>query len=135
MNTSIRFLLKKREEDKKEMEDKMLMNLKELVIPYLEKLKACDLDEKQNAYAGVLESNLNDIFSPLLRRLSSKELKLTPQEIIIASHIRQGMITKEIAEMMGLSRKTIESHRKSIRRKFGLQNRKENLRTHLMSIQ
>ncbi|MBW2183225.1 MAG: PAS domain S-box protein [Deltaproteobacteria bacterium] len=134
MNISMRVLLQKREEDKKEMEDKILLNIQELVIPYLIKLKKSDLNEKQNAYANVLESNLNDICSPLLHGLSSRQLKLTPQEIVITSHIRQGMTTKEIAELLGLSRKTIESHRKNIRRKFGIRNRKENLRTHLMSI-
>ncbi|MBW1769208.1 MAG: PAS domain S-box protein [Deltaproteobacteria bacterium] len=135
MNISMRILLDKREEDKKEMENKILLNMQELVIPYLAKLKGSDLNVKQNAYANVLESNLNDIFSPLLRGLSSSELKLTPQEIMISSHIRQGMTTKEVAELLGLSRKTIESHRKNIRSKFGIQNRNENLRTHLMSIQ
>jgi len=135
MNASIRVLLKKRDEDKKEMEGKILLNMQQLVIPYLDKLKGGDLNVKQNAYANVIESNLIDIFSPFLHGLSSNELKLTPQEIKVASHIKQGMTTKEIAELLGLSKKTIESHRKNIRRKFGIQNRKENLRTHLMSIQ
>jgi len=34
-----------------------------------------------------------------------------------------------------LSRLTIESHRKNIRRKLGIQHKKANLRSHLVSIE
>jgi DNA-binding NarL/FixJ family response regulator len=62
-------------------------------------------------------------------------MKLTPTEIQVANFIRQGKTTKEIAEMLNLSPKTIEFHRDNIRTKMGIKNKKINLRTHLMSIQ
>jgi hypothetical protein len=61
LNTALRVLLKKREEDKTELEEKVLSNAKDLVLPYLEKLKNTSLDANQKVYVGILESNLLDI--------------------------------------------------------------------------
>jgi len=53
----------------------------------------------------------------------------------VATLVRQGKRTKDIAELLGLSPKTIEDNRKNLRKKLGLKNRNANLRTHLLSIQ
>jgi len=79
VNTALRVLLKRREEDKSELEDKVLFNVRELVAPYLEKLKKSGLDDKQKGYTNILELNLNDITSPFSQRFSSRYLKLTPR--------------------------------------------------------
>ena len=134
-NIALRVLLKRREEDKTEVEEKVLFNIRELVAPHLEKLKKSGLDEIQNSYVSVLESNLNDIVSPFSRRLSTRYLNLTPSEIQISNLIRQGKTTKDIATLLNISSKTIEGHRKNIRKKLGIKNKKANLRTHLQSIQ
>ena len=133
VNTALRVLLKRREEDKAELEEKVLFNVRELVVPCLEKLKKSGLDDKQKGYTNILESNLNDITSPFSQRLSSRYLKLTPTEIQVANLIKHGKTTKEIAEFLNLSSQTIEFHRKNIREKIGIRNKRANLRTHLLS--
>ncbi len=45
VNTALRVLLKQKEEDKREFEEKVLVNVKEFVQPYLEKLKSSRLNE------------------------------------------------------------------------------------------
>jgi PAS domain S-box-containing protein len=135
MNTALKILLKKREEDKKELEEKVLSNVKGMVMPYLEKLKNSPLDEKQKAYAGILQSTLNEVISPFSRRLSSTYLNLTPTEIQVTTLIKQDKTSKEIAELLNTSCRTIEAHRRNIRKKLGLNRKKANLRTHLLSIQ
>jgi len=67
--------------------------------------------------------------------MSSRYLGLTPAQIQVANLVRQGKRTKDIAELLDLSPKTIEDHRKNLREKLGLRNKKANLRTHLLSIQ
>jgi DNA-binding CsgD family transcriptional regulator len=81
-----------------------------------------------------LEKNLEEIVSPFVLKISKNQLKLTPTELQVANLVRQGKRTKEIADLMNLSEKTIESHRKNIRGKLGLKSRKVNLQTYLMSI-
>lgn len=134
LNTALKVLLKRREEDKSELEEKVLVNVKELVIPYLEKVKKRVSDEKLNAYLGLLESNLNTIVSPFSHKLSSKYLNLTPAEIEVADLVKHGKDTQEIADLLNVSYKTIETHRVNMRKKLGLTKKKANLRTYLLSI-
>jgi PAS domain S-box-containing protein len=135
VNAALKVLLKRREEDKIELEEKVLFNVRELIVPYIEKLKENTLDEKQKVYVNILDSNLNDIISPFSLRLSSRYLNFTPAQIQVANLVKHGKTTKEIADFLNLSGKTIEVHRKNIRRKIGIRNEKSNLRTHLLSIQ
>jgi DNA-binding CsgD family transcriptional regulator/putative methionine-R-sulfoxide reductase with GAF domain len=135
LNIALRVLLKKREEDKTALENDFLSNIKHLVQPYLKMVKSSGLDEKQRSYINILESNIIDIISPLAHKLNSRHLNLSALEIQVANLIIDGRRTKEIASLLTLSAKTIEVHRKNIRKKLGLTNSKTNLRTHLLSLQ
>ena len=64
-----------------------------------------------------------------------KYLKFTPSEIQVSNLIKQGQTTKEIADYLNLSPRTVDFHRNKIRKKLGLNNEKANLRTHLLTIQ
>ncbi len=134
VNSALKVLLKHKDEDKSEVEERVLSNIQTLIMPFLEKLRNKGLDRNQMSYANILESNLKDIVSPFSRRLTLKHLKLTPAEIQISNLIKQGRRSKEIAEFLNLSERTIESHRKNIRKKTGIKNKKENLRTYLLNL-
>jgi len=133
-NTALRVLLRQREKDKEELEENVLSNVKNSVEPYLKELKAGRLDQRQTLFLDLLESGLMNITSPFCNKLTSDYLGLTPGELQIAYLIREGKRTKEIAELLNLSSKTIEGYRKNLRKKLGLTNAKANLRTHLLSI-
>ncbi len=135
INTALKVLLKKRDEHRLELEEKVVINMKELTLPYLEKLSNTSLDNTQHAYLEIIESNLEDIVSPFSRHLSSRFWNLTPTEIKIANLIKQGKTTKDIAALLHLSPRTVDTHRKNIRKKLSLHGRKANLRSHLLSIQ
>ena len=129
----MKVLLNKREQDKKDLEEKIMLNFRELVLPILEKFRKSGLRDRQVSYLEILETNLNDILSPLLRGLSSKHVKLSPMENQVANLIKQGKRTKEIADILNLSSKTVEFHRDGIRNKTGIKNKKINLITYLQS--
>jgi PAS domain S-box-containing protein len=132
VNTALRVLLKARDEDRIALEEKMVSNVRELVSPYIEKIRQLRLDETQKMYIGIIDNNLNDIISPFLKKV--KYFNLTPTEIKVANFIKLGKNTKEIADLMSLSTRTVEGHRDSIRKKLKLSNNKSNLRTHLFSL-
>jgi PAS domain S-box-containing protein len=133
-NTALKVLLKRREEDKAELEENVISNVRELIIPYIENLKISSTDSRQINQLAILESNIGEIVSPFLRTLSSKYPRLTPMEIKIIHLIREGRTTKEIAALLNASARTVEVHRENIRRKLNLNNRKANLRSYLLSL-
>ena len=133
VNTALRVLLKKREEDKNRLEERMLLNIRELVLPYIEKMRDYDYTNRQKTCLDIIESTLDDIVSPFLHKISLKYLKLTPSEIQVANLVKHGNSTKEIAEILNLSSQTIEFYRKNIRKKMGITNKSVNLRTYLIS--
>ncbi len=134
VNTALRVLLKKRQEDRTELEHQLVSNIRELVFPYIEKIKHTDLDSRQQAFMDIISATLSDIVSPFLNRLSLEYRGLTPSEIQVAHLVKHGSSTKEIAGMMGLSSQTIAFYRKNIRKKIGLTNQALNLRTFLNSL-
>ena len=134
MNTALKVLLKKRDEDRKALEEKVLYNVKSLIRPYLGKMKRSGLDAKQKAYLEILDSNLNEIVSPLSRKLSFDYLGFTPTEIKVATMVKQGKKAREIADLLGISSRTVEGYRYAIRDRLGIKGKKVNLRTYLLSI-
>ncbi|HET6488777.1 MAG TPA: PAS domain S-box protein [Syntrophales bacterium] len=133
VNTALRVLLKHREEDKSELEEKILSNVKKLVVPYVEKLRKSRLSDEQASYVEILDDHIQDILSPFLRNLGTRHLNLTPKEIQVASLIREGKTSKEIAEVLGVSARAVDFHRDNIRIKLGIKNKKANLRSYLLS--
>lgn len=134
-NAALKVLLKQREADKTELEERLVFNIRELAGPLLEKLKASGLNRRQQGFLEIVETQLNEILSPFLRGVSPGYLKLTPTEIQVANLVKQGKSTKEIADLMNLSARTVEVNRNNIRKKIGITNKKVNLRTYLLSIQ
>jgi PAS domain S-box-containing protein len=135
VNAALRVLLKRMEEDKKELEDKVRLNVQQMIHPYLERLKAAGLSERQRGHISKLEANLNEIMSPFTQKLLSEHPRLTPAELQIANLVRQGKSSKEIADDLGLSLRTVETHRRNMRNKLGIKDKKGNLRSYLLSHQ
>ena len=92
------------------------------------------VDAYQQVYVEIIETNLNDILSPFLLKITSKYLSFTPKEIQVATLIKEGKGTKEIARLMKVGKGAVDLHRHHIRNKLGLNNKKVNLRSYLSSL-
>jgi PAS domain S-box-containing protein len=132
MNAALKVLLKQREDDKKEIAERYLSNIKNLILPYMEKLTKICRDERQISYLEIMQGHFDEILSPLMSNF--QHFNLTPMEIQVASLIKNGKSTKEIAKLMTISTATVDNHRKSIRKKIGLNKIKANLQVKLNSI-
>lgn len=133
-NIALKVLLQHREEDRKAMEDKVVTNVQQLTLPYLNKLKTLNLNANQLAYVKSIEDNLKDIISPFLHNLTINHADFTPREIQITSLVKEGRTTKEIAEFLNISAIAVDFHRKNIRVKLGIRNKKTNLHSYLLSM-
>lgn len=134
LNAALKVLLNKRQEDKEELEEGILSNVRTLIEPYIARLKKSKLSQNQKTLLNIIESNLNEIISPFTHKLSSKYLNLTPTQIQVANLVKQGKTNKDISEILHVAGRTIAFHRENIRKKLGLTNKKTNLKTYLMSI-
>jgi DNA-binding CsgD family transcriptional regulator len=133
-NIALKVLLKQREEDRVELEQKVLANVKELVFPYVDKLKGARLKATEKTLVEIIDAHLNDIISPLLQRLANVNIILTPQEMQVAALVKDGKSSKEIADILNIAETTVHFHRKNLRAKFNLKDRRVNLRTFLLSM-
>lgn len=133
-NTALRVLLRQREEDQQDLQERIVSNVQELVLPYLEKLKGTHMSEVQSNYVDVAEAHLKEITTPFLRQTVSQFPHMTAKELQVATLVREGRSNKEIANLMHISLNTIEIHRYNLRKKLGLQNKKINLRSYLLSL-
>lgn len=134
VNTALKVLLKRMEEGQIELEEKILSNIRELVLPYLDELKKTPLSGNQISCLNIAETNLNHIGSSFLYHLKMRYLNLTPREIQIAALVKEGRSVKEIASFLNVSSKTVEFHKNSLRNKLGLKNKKVSLRSHLLTF-
>ncbi len=133
-NVALKVLLKQREEDRRELEKRFLTNVKGLVLPHVEKLKSAQLKAKEKALVEIIDTHLQDIITPLMQTLTNANILLTPQEMQVATLVKDGKTSKEIADILIVSEATVNFHRKNLRNKFGLTNKQTNLRAYLMSL-
>ncbi len=132
-NTALRVFARHREKDQAQLENDVLANVRTLVFPYVDKLKASRSDQERAVCADLIESNLQRVVSPFLRKVSHYQLNLTPREIEISNLIREGKSSKEIGELLNISVRSVDCYRTKIRQKLGLTGSKANLRSQLLA--
>ena len=133
-NAALTVLLKKRQQDKEEVEQRLSENVIKIVEPLVKRLQRTTLSDDQAQLLNEIEENLHDVTSSFITKLTSGHVGLTPMEIQVATHVKQGKGTKEIAEILCLAPDTINVHRKKLRKKLGLRNKSVNLQTFLTSL-
>ncbi len=131
-NTALKVLLQHREQDRKELEEKFLTNVQQLVLPHVEKLKRSALNPVQQTSINFIRSNLSDLISPFVKTI--RDLNFTPRQLEVATLIRDGRTTKDIAGILNISKRAVDIQRFLIRKKLGLNKAKINLQAYLKSL-
>jgi DNA-binding CsgD family transcriptional regulator len=134
-NIALEVLLEHREQDRIRLEENVLANVQQLVMPHLEKLRIQKQDKRNRNLLEIITSRLDEITSPFLNRFTSLYRLLTPKEVEVAVLVREGKTSKEIAELLVVSVSAVDFHRKMIRKKIGLTNAGSNLRSYLLFLQ
>jgi len=131
-NIALRSVLSRLEDEKREIRNSIASNVQKILMPIIFELEM-NVGGPQRSYVALLRQTLMEIASPFLSQLVTNHLSLSPVEISIATMIRNGLSTKEIAHLRSISQATVRRHRENMRKKLSLQNRKINLVTYLQS--
>lgn len=130
---ALKTLLRQRERDKLELEAEVIDNVKELVRPYIEKLRSSKLDRQQAIWLDSVEFNLRRITADIFPNVKSDYFNFTPKEQQVVNFIKNGLTSKEIARRMEVSESAIQIHRYHIRKKLDMSNKKINLQSYLVN--
>jgi len=132
-NIALRVILRESEIRKTEIEKKVLSNIKDLLLPYVTELGSGLLTEEQQFLLDIIKENINEITSSFAKKLKLEFGDLTPREIQVADLIRQGRTNKEIAKLLNITASGVTHHRRNLRKKLNINNKKKNLRSCLLS--
>ena len=132
-NTALRLILDRIEEERNEIRSDVLDNLDRILMPIIRELELTATSD-QKKYIDLVTENLGHITSPFIRSLTAESQALTATEIQICKLIRDGMGSKQIADLRGTSVTTVHRHREHIRKKLGIANQKVNLASYLQRI-
>jgi DNA-binding CsgD family transcriptional regulator len=135
LNTTLKVIVEQQHKEKTEFEERIVFNLKDITIPYIERLKKRVPDGDCRLFLEMIETNINKVMRPIIHTKIPQRVDLSPSEIKIATLISEGKSTKEISALLIISARAIEYHRNNIRGKLGIKNRKVNLRKYLSSLQ
>lgn len=131
-NAALRVLLRQREVDRMELEEKITSNVKEQVLRYVRMLAETRLDTNQAVLVEIIEKNLGEILSPFMKRITAFDF--TPKEMEVILYVKEGRTTKQIAKLLNVCMDAVSRHRYHIRKKLGLNTKKTNLRSFLLSL-
>jgi DNA-binding CsgD family transcriptional regulator/PAS domain-containing protein len=133
MNITLRNVLKSVGREHEEHASNLAAKVNTLVLPALERIESENDPAIRKGYVTVVKDQLTRLLPrdsggmPLL-------LKLTQMEMKVCQFIQSGHSNKDIADLLNLSVETIQTHRKSIRRKLGLHGRNISLYAHLNTM-
>ncbi len=131
-NTALSIMLKRRELEHEDIRKEYATKTGEMVLPLLKKAQNQATGATKD-YLETAQANLLDVFSKLPHNIVPPDTKLAPRELQIVHYIRLDKTSKEIADLLDLSVRTIESYRENIRKKLRLKNQKKNLKKFITS--
>jgi len=127
---ALALLAQNAQREKQEAERRIVVKTRSLIIPIIEKLKQNRDLKRYESELNMLIKYMEDLTTGLATDIRiATSLSFT--ELRVASLIKNGMTTDEIAEHLHISPSTVKTHRRNIRRKLGINNSSHNLRLYL----
>jgi len=131
-NEALSVLARNLEGSRRESENRIIQRVRTLIIPILQKLQQerglKRFKTELDLLIGYIESLTSDLATDLKMAAT-----LSKTELQVASLIKNGMTSEEIAGHLSVSLFTVKTHRKNIRKKLDIQNSGLNLRSYLES--
>jgi len=132
-NIALKELINQIESEKKQIKRRIKANIENIISPLIENLKQ-KADRNCVDQINLLESSLKDVAAPFISDLEKSDPRMSPRETEICNMIKNGLNSKDIARLLGISAQTVIKQRKHIRKKLGISNRRVNLTSYLKSL-
>lgn len=126
-------LLNQIEVEKKRIRDDVVFNIEKLLLPTIRHIEL-DMSTVNRNYKDLLEGTIRELASSFGRKISDQTYNLSPRELEICNMIKNGLSSKEIAELINISPQVVNWHRNNIRKKMGIVNKKVNLVSYLKDM-
>jgi DNA-binding NarL/FixJ family response regulator len=99
-------------------------------MPIIDDLRKSDKSDDIQFSLDVLEAHLQTLTKEL-RGETNLVVNLTPSEVQVATMIKNGLTSREIAEKFYISLQTVKTHRRNIRKKLNIQSPNTSLASYL----
>ncbi|MDP6923645.1 MAG: PAS domain-containing protein [Candidatus Scalindua sp.] len=130
-NIALNEILGQIEIEKKQIKDNVISNVENLLLPIIQKLR---LTGESRMYVRLLQENIQELTSSFGTKLTEKGARLTSREVEVCDMIKNGLTSKEIAGLLNISLRTVETHRIKIRKKLGIVKKDLNLSSFLKTL-
>lgn len=131
-NGALSVLVRNIDRTRRETGKEIILKIRCLIIPVIEKLQRASNFADYQSELVMLTSYVEDLTSDMASDTEVSTV-LTPTELRIASLIKNGLSSEEIADHLCIAGCTVKTHRKNMRKKLDLDNSKHSLRIYLQS--
>lgn len=132
MNITLRNVLRNVEAERQRLYQEVGDKVRQLILPTLARVEFDQAQSIRTAYADMLRDHITRIL-PGTRHDEPLLLKFTLAETKVCQLIEAGHSSKEVAAMLRISPETVQTHRRSIRKKLGIRGRDTQLSALLQS--
>jgi len=119
--------------EREEMEKRVAAKVRSVIMPSINRLRQDPNLTQYGSELDILVSILSELASDMATSGGNIAMALSNTELRIASLIKGGFSTEEIAEQLFISPSTVRTHRKNIRRKLSLNSSSYSLKSFLLS--
>ena len=133
-NKALALLAQNIEMERSEMEKRIVVELKSLIFPILDKIRHDSGLVKYKADLDILMEHIGRMTSSFSTDAQVIAV-LSPTELRIASLVKSGLTSNDIAEQLNISPATVRTHRKNIRKKLKINSAGFNLKHFLLCKQ
>ncbi len=121
------------EDEKKKNKERITTSIATMSLPYISKLRE-NADESAMKLLDILEYSISSTHDSFTLNTIKYLSNLSKKEMEVCNLIKFGQSTKDIALALKTSHKTIETHRKNIRKKLNIHNQSINLVSYLKTL-
>ena len=132
-NKAITILARNIDKSRQETENTLTKTISSSIMPIIEDLRKTNTPDSIHSGLNILAIHLQKLTNDLVGDVNIMDY-LTPTEVRVATMIKSGLTSQEIAEKLYISLHTAKTHRRNIRKKLNVQNSNINLASYLRSL-